>query len=387
MRAALLILRKDLRQRARDRTVWIMGLAAPLALAGVLGLLVGGLGPSALPPPSWGVASQDDGPVGASLTTRVLPDVAASLGGTLVVLQDRAEALSRVADGTLGAAFILPVGLSATVAGGATGDVEVIGTVGDELANAVAAAVARSWADEVAVRVAATRAVGVGHSSSGLPVGAPPALLQSVALHGADRTLDGPTYVAAGMAVFFLFFTVGLGVIGLLEEATNGTLPRLHVAPNPRWAVLLGKVLTSVVIGFGATATLLLATTLLLGASWGPTLPVLVLISAAVVAAASLVSVVAGLARSADGASNVQGVIAIVLGMLGGAFFPVATSPGPLAIASDLTPHGMFLTAIGDLQVPGAGIADIAPQLLGLLAFGFVIVAAGGAFGQLRQVR
>ena len=43
MRSALHILAKDLRQRIRDRSVFIWGIAAPLGLAAVFSLVLGGV--------------------------------------------------------------------------------------------------------------------------------------------------------------------------------------------------------------------------------------------------------------------------------------------------------------------------------------------------------
>lgn len=381
MRAALLILGKDLRLRARDRTVYILGLGAPLALAAILGLVVGGFAPGEVDPPRWAVVGGDNGDIGRSLTDQVLPGVASGLGGEVRLLPDRDAAVQALEDDEIDAAFVVPSTFTFEVQRGRTPELEVLGRVGAEIPTTIATAVAESFAADVAV-VSAVAPLVPPERLRGARAPDGYVLVEGSAV---DRTLDGPTYVAAGMAVFFVFFTVGLGVIGLLEERQLGTYGRLAASPVPAGSILAGKILTSIVIGYAATVTLFVASTFLLGASWGPTIPVLVLMFAAVLAAVALVTVVAGFAESADAANNVQGVIGIVLGMLGGAFFPVATEPGPLATASDLTPHGMFITAVGDLQVPGAGFGDIAPQLLGLLAFAMITVTAAGAIGRLRE--
>src|SRR5438270_162170 len=45
------------------------------------------------------------------------------------------------------------------------------------------------------------------------------------------RTLRPAAYFGPGMALFFLFFTVGLGSRSLLSEGDRGTLARLRAAP------------------------------------------------------------------------------------------------------------------------------------------------------------
>ncbi len=374
LRAAATVTRKDLRQRARDRSAWIIGIAAPLLLAAVLGQIIGGFTDRTSNAPMLGVVAGRGEAASNALVDAVLPSAADELGTTLTVYDDRAAADAALADESVDVVIVVPVDLGTRLRSLVPSTIEVVARPDEVVPALIGEAIVASWAQEVGARSdALLAAVALGADAAtvaqALDELPPASLVEVVELAGADRVLDGATQVSAGLAVFFLFFTVQLGVVGLVEERQSGTLARLHAAPVPRSAVLIGKILTSIVIGFGATVVLLAATTWLLGASWGPLLPVLVLVAAAVLAAVSLVSVVAGFATSADAANNAQGVLGIVLGMLGGAFFPVATEPGLLATLSDLTPHGMFLTAVGDLQVPGAGLADIVPQLLGLLAF------------------
>src|SRR5690606_1511067 len=65
----------------------------------------------------------------------------------------------------------------------------------------------------------------------------------------ATRQLDASTYFAAGMAIFFMFFTVQYGVMGLLDEEREGTMARLLGAPIKRGSVVVGKAILSIVLG------------------------------------------------------------------------------------------------------------------------------------------
>ena len=62
------------------------------------------------------------------------------------------------------------------------------------------------------------------------------------------------------MAVFFLFFTVQLGVSSLLDERRDGTLARMLVAPVRHGSILVGKLLTSLVLGVVSMVVLAVAT-------------------------------------------------------------------------------------------------------------------------------
>lgn len=93
-----------------------------------------------------------------------------------------------------------------------------------------------------------------------------------------NRLFSSTTFYAAGMAVFFLFFTVEFGVRSLLAERENGTLARLLVAPmRPGW-IIGGKAVASFVVGLTSMVVPVVASTFLLGAKWGDPLGVAVLI-------------------------------------------------------------------------------------------------------------
>jgi ABC-2 type transport system permease protein len=185
------------------------------------------------------------------------------------------------------------------------------------------------------------------------------------------KELDANTYIAAGIAVFFLFFTVQFGVSSLLDERKDGTLARLLVAPVRRTAILSGKLLSAFLLGVLSMIVLVLATGLLLDAHWGDPIGVGLLVVAGVLAALAIMALVATLARTSEQAGNWQAVIALILGMLGGSFFPVSQAGGLLARLSLLTPHAWFLRGLGDLA-GGAGPAAVLPSVGAILAFAVV---------------
>jgi ABC-2 type transport system permease protein len=182
--------------------------------------------------------------------------------------------------------------------------------------------------------------------------------------------------------VFFLFFTVQLGISSILDERREGTLARLLAAPIGSSAVLLGKLLTSLVLGALSMGVLALATHLLLGAHWGNPLGVALLILAGVVAATAVMALVATVARTGDQAQAWQSMVALVLGMLGGTFFPIAQAGGLLAALSLLTPQAWFLRGIENLS-GGAGPGAVAGPVLAMLGF----AAITGAFAFARVGR
>lgn len=378
MRAAALIATKDLRQRLRDRSAILVALVVPLALAAVLGAV--------LPDASGGDIRFRYAVVGGDRgqAARAFGDVLRRLEREGVIALRPApssEEARRLADaGEVDSAFVLPAGFSAAVASGAPAELSVIGNAETPIGTLVARSIAASYTNDLAaVRVAVAAAVADNDRSP------PPVLAERAAaaerpvgiedVSAQRKELDPQTFYAAGMAVFFVFFTAQFGVSSILEERRAGTLARLAAAPVPRISILAGKVLTSVAVGLVSMVALAAATSLLLGARWGDPLGVALLVIAAVLAATAVTALVATLARTTDQAASWQSIVALVLGMLGGSFFPVAAAGGLLGTLSLLTPHAWFLRGLGDLRA-GGGASVVLPAVGAMLTFAGVAGAA-----------
>lgn len=388
MHPALVLAGKDLRQRLRDRSAVMLAVVVPLALAGIFSIL---FGPSSTPRAfEYGIVDQDRSALTRGFTADVLGALEDAEVAEVAVLADAATARRQVRDSDLDAAFVLPAGFDAGVRGEEPVRITVLGSPDSVTATSVARSVARSYVEGLnAVRVAIA-AIG----SSGVRLD--PADIEQVAeqtVHGVSpvaltdvsagaRLLDAKTYFAAGMAVFFLLFTVQFGVSSLIDERAEGTLSRLLAAPVPRWSILAGKLLTSVVLGLASLTVLVVATSLLLGAEWGRPLPVAALVLCGVLAATGITAVVASTARTAEQAGSWQAVVAVSLGLLGGAFFPIQQANSFLATLSLVTPHAWFMQGLSDLA-GGGGLGAVVPACVALL----VMAAATGAVALLRIER
>ncbi|GAB4247749.1 MAG: hypothetical protein Kow00129_08360 [Thermoleophilia bacterium] len=399
IRAALLIAQKDLRLRMRDRSAFLWGLLAPFGLAAIFSFVFNPISEAEFHA-EYAVVDEDSGPIAQAFLEQ-LRSMEAEGVVTVTVAESRDEAVELVRAGSdnlssgdepqADAAFILPPNLSRQVLSGEGGSLTVIGARGSELAAQVAYSVAAGFGSELeavdlAVRTALTltqhggdgpgEALEVaGLAEKAAQTASPITVADATA---STRQLDDTTQMTAGMAVFFLFFTVQFGVTGLLEERRLGTMTRLLAAPLRRGSLVLGKALTSFALGVVSLAVLSVATTVLLGADWGHPLGVAVLIVAVVFAAMGILGIVAAAAKTQEQAGNFAAVIALVMGLLGGTFFPVAQVGGLLSLLSLATPHAWFIRGLGDLA--GAGLSAIWPSVGALLAFGLVTGAGSWVF-------
>ncbi len=394
LRSSLLIARKDITQRIRDRSVFIWGLIAPFGLALIFSFVFNPVSDSEFHA-EYVVVNEDGGPVADGFEA-ALANVEAGGIATIRSVESAEEARRQVEVGSdafadeqlarADAAFLIPPGFSEGVLAGRGGELTVVGARGSELGAYVARAVAEGFVAELhAVDVAVKTVFPPGVEPTAEQVGALIPAAMAVAspiavedISAGTKQLDGTTQMTAGMGVFFVFFTVAFGVSGLLEERQYGTMTRLLAAPIRRESIILGKAITSFVLGVGSLAVLVVASTILLGAEWGDPLGVAVLVVAVVVSAMGVLAIVASVARTQEQAGMFASIVSLVFGLLGGTFFPVDQVGGVLSKVSLIAPHAWFLRGLGDLA--GGEVAAIWPSVGALLTFGVVTSAGAWVF-------
>ena len=105
---------------------------------------------------------------------------------------------------------MIPAGFSEAIAHGLPAELRVIGNVDASIGTQVAQSIAQSFADATDTARIVVAATGVGTINGRLVASLPtPIAIADVSTR--NRQLDAGTFYAAGMAVFFLFFTVQFG--------------------------------------------------------------------------------------------------------------------------------------------------------------------------------
>jgi ABC-2 type transport system permease protein len=383
VRAALIIAAKDLRQRLRDRTAIVIAVIAPFGLAAIFSTLLGGVEqPLEL---RYAYADLDGTQLSQGLREGPLAGIESAGIATIIVVEDRDAAATAVDDADAQAALIVPSGFEAAVTAGGGAELEVIGSIDEGFATDILRSLAESYTAELeGVRLAVALALPDVDDASPDAVAAlaqraaaiePP--ITVVDLDAEAREMSTTTYFAASMAIFFLFFTAQFGVLSLLSERRQGTLPRLVAAPIRPSSIVLGKALGSFALGIVAMAVLVAASSLLLGADWGDPLGVAILVLAAVTAAMGITALITTLARTEEQAGGWNSIVAVTLAILGGAFFDLSQGPEILTQVSFITPHAWFLEGLDLLSASSSSVADVALPVAALLGIGLVTGAVG----------
>ncbi|MGH8957155.1 MAG: ABC transporter permease [Acidimicrobiia bacterium] len=385
MRNIFWIAAKDLKLRVRDKSVFIIGLIAPLALAFIFNTVFGSaFGDSGTFAPDLGVVETE-----ATQTSSTLEEISSEVGGTWQTFGDRGAAAAALDDGDVEAVFMVPDNFDADLLQGEIGEITVLGAIDAGTATQIASGIARSYSNSLqTTQVAIASAIAAGGSPTEVIPAAIDARGRSLISLGevtADvRQLDTNTSTVAGMAMFFLLFTAQTGLLSLLEERRDGTLQRILATPTRPASVLAAKSIVSIVLGVVSMLVLIVAGIFLMNANWGNPLGVALLVITGVLAAVGISAVTTGIAKTPEQAGNIQGIVATVLGLLGGAFFPIGQDGGILAQLTALTPHYWFSRGLADLA--GGRPATAALGSVGWLLVIAVATSAAAAVLTRKQV-
>jgi ABC-2 type transport system permease protein len=180
-------------------------------------------------------------------------------------------------------------------------------------------------------------------------------------------------FMAPGMALMFLMYTVSYGGRSILEERTEGTLPRLLISPTSTAQVLGGKVLGIVLTGVAQVGILILASSMFFGVKWGDALGLVVLILAAVFGATGWGMLITALARSPGQIGSIGSALMLIFGILGGSFIDLDQMPSILRTISRITPNAWGLDGFTTLALGGT-LSNLTEPITALLIMGAVLL-------------
>jgi ABC-2 type transport system permease protein len=183
---------------------------------------------------------------------------------------------------------------------------------------------------------------------------------------------DVLAYLAPGMALMFLMFTVSYGGRSILAEKAQGTLPRLLVSPTNSAQILGGKVFGIYLTGVAQMLILIGATTLLFQLKWGDAFGVLVLVLAAVFGASGWGMFITALARTPAQVGSVGSAVMLIFGILGGSFISLEMMPLAVQMVSKITPNAWALDGFTTLALGGT-LTHLSTPITALLTMGMIL--------------
>lgn len=396
-----LIALKDLRLIFRDKSALVLSLLAPLVLTLGMGALTGafsGGGDTGISHIPVVLVNQDEGELGEALVDVFQSSELDDLVDP-TIMDDFDEAKDLVDQDQITGAIFVPAGFTASLIpapdGSSTADPLQIAFYSNPT-SPTSAGVLRSILDQFVNQVQIGRIsaeVIVGQllenglvspeqaPAIGMRIGQEMASTssKSPSITIDNKTSDGKAiefnilaYMAPGMAVMFLMYTVTFGAASLLIENQRGTLPRLLVAPTFPAYVLVGKAVGILLTAVAQLLILIVGTSLLFRLQWGDFLGLILLIFAAAWGASGWGMLFAAFLKTPGQIGITGSAVTLLFGVLGGSFFDLSMLPDWIQVINKITPNAWAIDGFFILSVGGV-LKDILPNILALLMMGAIL--------------
>lgn len=393
----LTIALKDLTLAFRDRAALILMLAAPFALTLGMGVVTGrfsGNTSSSLSQIPVVIVNADDAQLGNALVELFQSEDLAELVAP-AMLTDETAARQQVLADEVAAAIIVPDGFTEAVfsADSGTRKIEIHSNPGRPLSAGVVQSIVAEFLSQVRAgavtgQVAVTQLITTGRlapelaaakaeelarqTAAGANTNGGLQLKRSVTAASTALEFDVLAFLAPGMALMFLMYTVSNGARSILAERAAGTLPRLLISPTSTTQVLSGKVFGIFLAGAAQVGILIVASALLFGVRWGDWWGVLALVAACAFGATGWGLVVAALAKNPAQVNSVGSALMLVFAILGGSFGNNVPLPAWLTPVAQLTPNYWGIQGFGRLGNGGV-LADVLTNVGALSVMGVAL--------------
>ncbi|MFZ3150269.1 MAG: ABC transporter permease [Anaerolineaceae bacterium] len=401
MNKFLLIAWKDLKLIFRDRSALILMLLAPFLITLGMGFITGrfsGSSSSGIADIPVAIVNQDEGQLGQTLIDVFeSPDLDDLVNVTL--LSSPAEARRLIDEDRFSAAILIPEGFTASTTPEQDSQnpsevirIEFISNPNSPTYSGILRSILDSFLNQVEVgRIGAQitvtqliqdglitpdQAAEVGQAFSEKQAQNAAAdstiSLNNVTASGTAVQYDTMAYLAPGMALMFLMYTVTYGGHSFLWENRQGTLPRMLQTPTTSVQILGGKAfgifLTSVV----QLLILIGGSSLLFNLKWGNSLGVLVLVLAAAFGATGWGMILAAFFNTPGQVSSVGSALMLIFGIVGGSFFDISQLPGWVAAIGKISPNSWGIRGFTTLA-GGGTLKNIRTPVFALLTMGVVL--------------
>ena len=195
-----------------------------------------------------------------------------------------------------------------------------------------------------------------------------------------NPTLESAHLFVPGLVAYVLtIISAMMTAISITREKETGTMEMLLVSPIRPQAIVLGKVVPYIVLGFISVLLVLVASRTVFGVPLRGSLALLLAESGLyIVTALSLgivISTVAPNQRTAMLAA-LAGLMMPTL-LLSGFIFPLDSLPRPLQLLSNVVPARWFLTVVRGIMIKGAGLETLWQETLVLVGMTLFLLARG----------
>ena len=195
-----------------------------------------------------------------------------------------------------------------------------------------------------------------------------------------NPTLESAHLFVPGLVAFVLTIVSALmTAISITREKETGTMEMLLVSPIRPVAIVAGKVIPYIVLGFVSVVLVLVAARSVFGVPLRGSLLLLLAESGLYI----ITALALGIVISTKSPNQRTAMIAALAGLmmptllLSGFIFPLDSLPAPLQWLSYLVPARWFLTIVRGIMIKGAGLATLWQETLILVAMTLFLLVKG----------
>ncbi len=183
--------------------------------------------------------------------------------------------------------------------------------------------------------------------------------------------------IVPGLLAIILSMTmVMITAVAIVREAEKGTMETLIATPVRPAEVMLGKIMPYIIVGYVQTLVFLLAARFLFDVPFvGNPLAFFVGFNLYIIVNLALGFLISTIARSQMQAMQISFFTLLPTILLSGFMFPFAGMPAWAQMIGSAIPATHFLRLTRKVMLKGAGMAEIAPDMLAIFLISVVIVA------------
>jgi drug efflux transport system permease protein len=195
-----------------------------------------------------------------------------------------------------------------------------------------------------------------------------------------NPTLESAHLFVPGLVAFVLTIVSALmTAISIAREKETGTMEMLLVSPIRPRAIVVGKVIPYIVLGFVSVLLVLVAARVVFGVPLRGSLVLLLLESGLYIVTALALGVVISTKAPNQRTAMIAALAGLMMPtlLLSGFIFPLDSLPQVLQWLSYAVPARWFLTIVRGIMLKGAGLATLWQETLILIGMTMLLLAKG----------
>ena len=195
-----------------------------------------------------------------------------------------------------------------------------------------------------------------------------------------NPTLESAHLFVPGLVAFVLTIISALmTAISITREKETGTMEMLLVSPIRPHAIVVGKVIPYIVLGFVSVLLVLVASRTVFGVPLRGSVVLLLAESGLYIVTALALGIVISTVAPNQRTAMLAALAGLMMPtlLLSGFIFPLDSLPRPLQLLSYLVPARWFLTIVRGIMIKGAGLATLWQETLILVGMTLFLLVRG----------